>query len=102
MVAADGTVMHGLALVYVLRDQPEVKAFKIVQESLQLTRVQLVLEEALTPALRALLEQGLRRRLGAGVSIELEQVERILPEKSGKFRYVSSKVDAARPGGAAP
>ncbi|SFL53266.1 phenylacetate--CoA ligase family protein [Rugamonas rubra] len=102
VVAADGTVMHGLALVYVLRDQPEVKAFKIVQESLQLTRVQLVLEEALTPALRALLEQGLRRRLGAGVSIELEQVERILPEKSGKFRYVSSKVDAARAGGAAP
>ena len=102
VVAADGTVMHGLALVYVLRDQPEVKAFKIVQESLQLTRVQLVLEQALTPALRALLEQGLRRRLGAAVSIELEQVERILPEKSGKFRYVSSKVDAARPGGAAP
>ncbi len=102
VVAADGTVMHGLALVYVLRDQPEVKAFKIVQESLQLTRVQLVLEEALTPALRALLEQGLRRRLGAAVSIELEQVERILPEKSGKFRYVSSKVDAAQPGGAAP
>ncbi|PHV04487.1 capsule biosynthesis protein CapK [Janthinobacterium sp. BJB412] len=102
VVAADGTVMHGLALVYVLRDQPEVKAFKIVQESLQLTRVQLVLEQTLTPALRALLEQGLRRRLGAAVSIELEQVERILPEKSGKFRYVSSKVDAARPGGAAP
>ena len=102
VVAADGTVMHGLALVYVLRDQPEVKAFKIVQESLQLTRVQLVLEQALTPALRALLEQGLRRRLGAAVGIELEQVERILPEKSGKFRYVSSKVDAARAGGAAP
>ncbi|MFC3378752.1 phenylacetate--CoA ligase family protein [Rugamonas sp. CCM 8940] len=102
VVAADGTVMHGLALVYVLRDRPEVKAFKIVQESLQLTRVQLVLDGALTPALRALLEQGLRRRLGAAVRIELEQVERILPEKSGKFRYVSSKVDAAQPGRAVP
>ena len=35
VVAADGTVMHGLALVYVMRDLPSVKAFKIVQESLE-------------------------------------------------------------------
>ena len=31
--------MHGLALIYVVRDLPGIEAFKIVQESRELTRV---------------------------------------------------------------
>ena len=97
LVAIDGTVMHGLALVYILRDLPAVKAFKIVQESLDLTRVQVVADAALAPALLAQIEAGFKARLGAAVAIEVEQVAAILPEKSGKFRYVVSKVDSAQP-----
>ena len=33
VVAADGTVMHGLALIYVVRDLPGIESFKIVQET---------------------------------------------------------------------
>jgi phenylacetate-CoA ligase len=95
LIAHDGTVMHGLALVYILRDLPEVKAFKIVQETLELTRVQVVAEAPLGDALRAKITQGFKARLGAPVAIEVEQVPAILPEKSGKFRYVVSKVDIA-------
>lgn len=97
VVARDGTVMHGLSLVYVLRDLPEVQAFKIVQESLELTRVQLVLQQPLTAALAGRVRDGFRQRLGAGVTVDVERVEGIAPERSGKFRYVVSKVDA-RPG----
>lgn len=92
LVAQDGTVMHGLALVYILRDLPQVQAFKIMQESLDLTCVQVVLEQPLDGALRSLIERGFRARLGAGVTIDIEQVAAIAPEKSGKFRYVASKV----------
>ena len=42
VVAADGTVMHGLALIYTLRDITGMKAFKIIQETLELTRVLIV------------------------------------------------------------
>jgi phenylacetate-CoA ligase len=91
VVASDGTVMHGLALVYVLRDLAEVRAFRIVQESAALTRVQLVLDQRLDQSLRDTVVAGLRRRLGATVTVEVEQVDAILPEKSGKFRYVVSK-----------
>jgi len=94
LVAQDGTVMHGLALIYILRDLPQVKAFKIVQESLQHTTVQVVLEGALDEALRAKIVAGFRARLGAGVEVTVEQVAQIAPEKSGKFRYVISKVTA--------
>ncbi len=31
-------------------------------------------------------------RLGEGVQIDIEYVDEILPEKSGKFRYVVSRV----------
>ncbi|WP_426116195.1 phenylacetate--CoA ligase family protein [Massilia sp. PWRC2] len=99
LVAQDGTIMHGLALVYILRDLPAVKAFKIVQESLALTRVQVVAESALGADVLARIDAGFKARLGAGVAIEIEQVPAILPEKSGKFRYVISKVDSARPPG---
>ena len=95
LITRDGTVMHGLALVYILRDLPDVKAFKITQESLDLTCVQVVAEAPLAPALLGKIEAGFKARLGADVRIEVEQVPAILPEKSGKFRYVVSKVDSA-------
>jgi phenylacetate-CoA ligase len=99
LVAQDGTVMHGLALVYILRDLPEVKAFKISQETIDLTRVQVVAAAPLSDAAQAAIVRGFKARLGAGVAVELEQVAAIAPEKSGKFRYVVSKVDATTPVG---
>lgn len=93
MILADGTVLHSAALAYVMRDLPQVKAFKIIQETLELTRLQVVLETPLDEALRATLVQGFHKRLGPGVQIDVEQVEAILPEKSGKFRYLVSKLD---------
>jgi phenylacetate-CoA ligase len=100
LVAADGTVMHGLALVYILRDIEGMKAFKIIQESLHATRVQVALDTPLDDALRAHITRGVRARLGAQVEVTVERVEAIAPEASGKFRYVVSKVDAARNYGA--
>lgn len=91
VVAADGTVMHGLALVYIVRDLPGVKQFKIIQESLELTRVLLVTDSRFAPESVAAVEQGFRARLGANVAVCVETVEHIPPEKSGKYRYVVSQ-----------
>lgn len=93
VVAADGTVMHGLALIYTLRDITGIMAFKIIQESLQLTRVLIVPGTTCeVPAAIARIEHDLAARLGEGVTIQVEQVSEIPAEKSGKFRYVISKV----------
>lgn len=92
VVAADGTVMHGLALVYIVRDLAGVAQFRIVQESLALTRVQVVADEAFAAGSVAVIERGFKARLGPDVQIVVERVERIAPEKSGKFRYVVSRV----------
>jgi phenylacetate-CoA ligase len=92
VVARDGTVMHGLALIYVVRDLPGVAAFKIVQESLDLTRVLVVAGPGLAEDTPARIRQGLAARLGDGVRVEVDRVAEIPPEQSGKFRYVVSKV----------
>ena len=93
--ASDGTVMHGLALIYTLRDIAGIAAFKIVQESLELTRVLLVPGAGCdVEAARARIEREFRARLGAGVRVEVQVVDAIAAEASGKYRYVVSKVAA--------
>lgn len=96
IVAADGTVMHGLALVYIVRDLPGVRQFKVVQESLQRTRFLLVTEDGFpVDALPRIVRQA-QARLGAEVEVLVERVAAIAPEKSGKYRYVVSHVDPAQ------
>ncbi len=92
VMAADGTVMHGLALIYILRDLPAVEAFKIIQESLERTVVQVVPGAGFSANDEQRIVQGLQQRLGKNVSIEVEQVSAIPAEQSGKYRYVMSKV----------
>jgi phenylacetate-CoA ligase len=92
LVAQDGTVMHGLALIYVLRDLPQVGAFKITQENIDLTRVSVVTEAGLSLELAEKIERGFKARLGDGVKIVVEEIAEIPAEKSGKFRYVISNV----------
>lgn len=92
VVAANGTVMHGLALIYVLRDLPGIDSFKIVQHSLQRTAVLIVAGPGFDPNTPAQVVQAFRRRLGDEVQIDVELVDKIPPERSGKFRYVVSHV----------
>jgi phenylacetate-CoA ligase len=82
--------MHGLALIYILRDQPGVKEFKVVQESTALTRVLLVTESPFNAGSIDKIVAGFRQRLGNDVNVEVQLVDRIPAEKSGKFRYIVS------------
>lgn len=94
LVAQDGTVLHGLALIYIVRELPQVRAFKIIQESLNQTHVLLVALPALASTQRAQIESQFKARLGEKVDVIITEVEAIAPEPSGKFRYVISKVIA--------
>lgn len=94
IVAQDGTVMHGLALIYILRDMPGVEAFRIEQLTLDHTRVSLVAGSGYPVDGDERVCNGFRARLGAGVSVTVEHVNTIPAEGSGKFRYVVSRVAA--------
>jgi phenylacetate-CoA ligase len=92
LVAQNGTVIHGLALIYILRDLPRIRNFKIIQENLNLTRVWVVSDERLEVGLTSKIKEGFKARLGQEVEIVVEEMNEIPLEKSGKFRYVVSKV----------
>lgn len=92
IVAADGTVMHGLALIYTIRDLPGVNQFKITQHSRQLIEVLLVTDSLFDFASFLHIKENFRRRLGRDVDVKICNVDKIEPEKSGKYRYVISKI----------
>lgn len=92
IVASNGTIMQGAALTYLIRDMQGIEAFKIVQESLQLTKVFLVVGSSFDHSRSTDIVNSFRRRLGEQVDIKIEFVDEIKPEKSGKYRYIISRV----------
>jgi phenylacetate-CoA ligase len=93
VVAQDGTVMHGLALVYVVRDVQGVREFKVIQESVDRTRVLLATDQNFRDRDVETIRDGIGRRLGRAVQVDIERVADIPREASGKYRYVVSHVE---------
>jgi phenylacetate-CoA ligase len=92
LVRADGTIMHALAGIYVLRATEGVGEFKLVQHSLRDLEVQVVPGPGWVPERVRAIESGLQHRLGADVRVTVRVVDAIVPEASGKHRYVVSHV----------
>ncbi|XSG86426.1 MAG: phenylacetate--CoA ligase family protein [Methylohalobius sp. ZOD2] len=93
IVRADGTIMHALALIYVLRETPGVKQFKIIQPTLDRLVIQLTPETGLWREDNAnAVRSKMKQRLGESVTVQIEYTDHIPPEKSGKYRYVVSHV----------
>lgn len=90
VVTADGTMMHGLALIYVIRDLSGVEGFKITQETRLHTRVEVVPGPGFEHQHQTQIMQGFKQRLGEEVEVTVQIVEAIAPERSGKYRYVLS------------
>jgi phenylacetate-CoA ligase len=92
IVTSEGKIMHGLALIYVVRDIEGVKEFKIVQEDYDKIKLFLSVNETFTEHTEEIIREGFKKRLGESVVIDIVYKDRIAPERSGKFRYVESKV----------
>lgn len=95
VVAQDGTVMHGLALIYTVRDLPGVDRFRIEQLSLGETCVSVVANGAFGLQDEERIRRDFKARLGEAVTVRVERVDRLDNEASGKFRYVVSRVHPA-------
>jgi phenylacetate-CoA ligase len=90
VVSAEGTVIHGLALIYVLRDLPDIEGFKVTQHTRLRTQVQVVPGSGFQPDVVPKIIDGIKKRLGEQVEVVVELVPAIAPEKSGKYRYIIS------------
>jgi phenylacetate-CoA ligase len=92
VVRADGTIMHALAVIYVLRAVEGIAEFKFIQHSVRNVEVLVVVDAKWSDVSRRQIVDGVANRLGAGVRVDVRQVEAIPAEASGKYRYVVSHV----------
>ena len=92
IVRSDGTIMHALGVIYVLRAAEGVEEFKFIQHELDNIEVLVIPNRMWSEASRSEILRGLHSRLGDDVNIELRMVDTIAPESSGKHRYVVSHV----------
>jgi len=90
--AVDGTAMHGLALIYILREVEGVEQFKITQHDLYHIELQIVKNNYFQKCSEAIIKEQFKERLGS-VNIEINYMVSIPVEASGKFRYITNKMN---------
>jgi phenylacetate-CoA ligase len=92
IVRADGTVMHALSVIYVLRAIEGVAQFKCVQLATNAMLVLVVPNAQWSDTSHAAIAAGLRARLGSELMVDIRLQDSIPAEASGKYRYVVSHV----------
>jgi phenylacetate-CoA ligase len=92
VVRADGTIMHALSIIYVLREQEQIREFKFIQHETLRVQVLVVLRPGWNEESARRVVAGLQARLGQDCAVEISPVDSIAPEASGKHRYVVSHV----------
>lgn len=92
IVTPSGRIMHGLSLIYVLRDRPGIDKFKIIQRATDSVVIRIIKNAKYQADDSEQIVRQIQERMGARIQVALEFVEDIPAERSGKFRYVVSEV----------
>jgi phenylacetate-CoA ligase len=85
--------MHALALIYILREAPGLRQFRIVQPAIDQLEVQIIPDEGFTPVVERGVLDALAQRMGPDVAIRLQRCDTIPPSPSGKHACVISHVN---------
>lgn len=92
VVREDGTIMHALAVIYVLRAVGGVAQFKCIQHTPTQFEVLIVPGPTWRTEDGPDIVRGLQNRLGNSLNVAIKLQDEIPPEMSGKHRYVVSHV----------
>ena len=92
LIHSDGSIIHALAAIYVLRETPGIEQFKITQQSLYEFEILVVCNEDWNSDALAVIANKFKARFGSACIIHIQLVNEIKPEASGKMRQVASKV----------
>lgn len=94
LVATDGTQVHALGVIYILREIPGIARFRVVQDALEQVTIMVVPGPELDrEGAVAALTQKTRKVLGGTMRVSVELVDDLEPLPSGKHRYVICNVD---------
>jgi phenylacetate-CoA ligase len=96
VVRSDGTIMHALSVIYVLRAVAGIAEFKFVQHAVKDVEVLVIPSAGWSEVSRSQVAAGLAARLGIDVRVDVRCVDAIPVEASGKHRYVVSHVPLSK------
>lgn len=92
VVTPEGKLVSSSVLTHPFKPLDAIQESQIIQERIDFLRIKIVRREDYNDKDSAHLISALHERVGANMHIELEFVENIPRTKSGKFRWVISKV----------
>jgi len=98
IIAPDGRVMHGLSLIYVVRETAGIEAFRITQKQVTNFELEIVPGHNYDTGSEGRIRDAFCKRLRAMVTVNIRYCGAIPPTSSGKVRHVISEVSP--PGGA--
>ena len=75
----DGGVAHALSVIYVLREEPAIRQFKVVQQPDLGLDVTVIADGRFGPPRRERVRRMLQRRIGRGIDVRLSLVDQIAP-----------------------
>lgn len=93
------TVYPDIIMRLVTTYAPGIARFQAIQDRLEHIDVRLEARHDILPEQRSAICEGLAERLGAGTIVDVQIVDKIEPERSGKFISVKSLVKHERPTG---
>lgn len=99
ITAPDGTILHALSVIYIMREIEGIEQFRIRQKRVDEFHVQVVRNGRYESSSELRIRDGLQQRLRARVEVTVEYVSALAPEPSGKFRHVISDVRTEPEGG---
>ncbi len=94
LIHQNGSVVHALAAIYILRETSGVEQFKIIQHAINEFEILIVSNAFWDSVSLAIIEEKFRARFGDACQAHIQLVDQIPPEASGKTRQVVSKVQA--------
>jgi len=92
LVTPGGRVLHALSAIYILREIPGVRDFRIVQEALDRLVVHLSPRQSIGKTEEASLRAQFAAVFGSDMHVKIVRADTLPRTASGKFRYVESRV----------
>ena len=92
LIHENGSIIHALAAIYILRETGGVEQFKITQQAVNEFEVLIVTNPLWNPDSLNTIEEKFKSRFGGECNTHIQLVNNIAPEASGKIRQVVSKV----------
>ncbi len=92
LIHENGSVVHALAAIYILRETKGIEKFKITQHTINTFEINIIINPFWNPESIKTIEKKFQLRFGNKCTTHIQSVHTIPAEASGKTRQVISKI----------